>query len=141
MLDIITRKTELLVIYGKEDIKVLSVQQDSYYLSLLKYIEANALRAKLVRQAQNWHYGSLYERVTKSRELLDPPYIELQENWQEYINQPIKTQTLELIRNSVNRQAPLGAKDWQSKIADELGLSSTINQRGRPKSIKNDELK
>jgi len=112
------------------------VQEDSYYITLLKYIEANALRAKLVKQAQNWHYGSLYERVTKSRELLDQPFIELEDNWQKYVNQPIKTKTLEIIRNSVNRQAPLGTKEWQSKIAKKLGLNFTINQRGRPPKSK-----
>jgi len=35
----------------------------SYYITLIRYIEANALRAKLVRKAEDWDYGSLIERT------------------------------------------------------------------------------
>ena len=41
--------------------------------------------------------------------------------------------TLLLVRNSVNRQSPLGELGWMEKTAQELGLSSTLNPRGRPK--------
>ena len=42
------------------------------------------------------------------------------------------------IGNCINRQAPLGEKNWQEKIVKEYGLESTINPRGRPKKS-NDE--
>ena len=39
--------------------KSFIVEKESYYISLIRYIEANALRAKLVLKAQDWDYGSL----------------------------------------------------------------------------------
>jgi len=113
--------------------KSFIVQQESYYLLLMRYIEANAKRAGLVDEAGVWRFGSLYERIHKHRSLLDKPYIDLGEGWQDDVNKPICAAELEKIRNSVNRQAPLGEPVWQEKVASELGLWSTLNRRGRPK--------
>ena len=38
-----------------------------------------------------------------------------------------------MIRNSIERQAPLGDEVWQSHIAQSHGLESTLKPRGRPK--------
>src|SRR5262245_42917447 len=38
--------------------KHFCVQEDEYLLTLLRYVEANALRAGLVRRAQNWAWSS-----------------------------------------------------------------------------------
>jgi hypothetical protein len=40
---------------------------------------------------------------------------------------------LEKIRNSVNRQAPLGKDEWQIVVASQYGLLPTLGNRGRPK--------
>ena len=40
---------------------------------------------------------------------------------------------LHAIRNSVNRQAPLGNEKWQVETATKYGMLSTLNQRGRPR--------
>ena len=51
----------------KERYKSFIVEKKSYYLTLIRYIEANAYRVKLTQKAQDWKYGSLYERVEKKR--------------------------------------------------------------------------
>ena len=58
--------------------------------------------------------------------------MELDSNWTEYVNETIYPKELAKIRNSVNRQAPLGEELWQQETAAEFGLLSTLNQRGRP---------
>ncbi|MCF6245161.1 MAG: hypothetical protein L3J43_09005 [Sulfurovum sp.] len=113
--------------------KSFIVEKDSYYMTLIRYIEANALRAKLVRQAQDWDYGSLMEREYKHRTLLSKPYIELDDDWVEYVNTPMGEGELHTVRNSVNRQAPLGDEKWQVETATKYGMLSTLNQRGRPR--------
>lgn len=113
--------------------KSFIVQKESYYLSLLRYIEANPLRARLVDNAQEWLYSSLRERMTHQRELLSAPLAELSTDWALHVNTPIAHKDLETIRNSVNRQSPLGESVWQEKTAIHYGLSSTLNPRGRPK--------
>ncbi|MDD3343152.1 MAG: transposase [Sulfurospirillaceae bacterium] len=115
--------------------KSFMVQQESYYLSLLRYIEANALRAKLVNEAEEWIYGSLWERTTQQRELLNNPLIALPVDWTLHVNTPLREEELTIVRNSVNRQSPLGELAWMEKTAEIFGLSSTLNPRGRPKKI------
>jgi len=88
--------------------KSFIVEQESYYLSVMRYIEANALRVGLVDEAQKWHYGSLYERTFGKNTFLCEPLVELGDEWKEFVNEPIKMFELETLRNSVNRQAPLG---------------------------------
>ena len=112
--------------------KSFIVEKESYYITLMRYIEANALRAKLTRKAQDWNYGSLQERTGNSRKLLTQPYIKLDEDWVEYVNTPMKEGELHTIRNSVNRQAPLGEEEWQLEMAKKYGLLSTLRKRGRP---------
>ncbi|KAF3980378.1 MAG: hypothetical protein HFP76_02345 [Methylococcales symbiont of Iophon sp. n. MRB-2018] len=98
--------------------KSFLVEKESYYLSLFRYIEANALRAKLSTTAQDWRYGSLAERVFKSRTLLHKPYMQLND-WTNYVNTPQTQKELDKIRNSVNRQAPIGSKNWVVKITQK----------------------
>ena len=97
--------------------KSFMVEKESYYITLIRYIEANALRAKLVKQAQDWDYGSLMEREHKHRTLLSNPYIELYDEWIEYVNAPMRKGELHTIRNSINRQAPLGNEKKQAVSA------------------------
>jgi putative transposase len=113
--------------------KSFIVEKESYYITLIQYIESNALRAKLVGKAQDWEYSSLVEREQKHRELLSETYIELDDEWVMYVNTPIKKGELGTIRNSVNRQAPLGQVQWQIETATKYGMLSTLNQRGRPR--------
>ena len=112
--------------------KSFMVQKENYYTLLIRYIEANALRANLVKKAEDWKYGSLYERLNSNRQFLNAPYVDLTDEWTAYVNEPIKKKHLGAIRNSVNRQAPFGDSEWQIETATEHGLLSTLNQRGRP---------
>lgn len=113
--------------------KSFIVEQESYYLTVIRYIEANALRAKLVKRAEAWLFGSLAERLETQRELLNETYMALDDNWTAYVNERLQKNELSKIRNSVNRQAPLGEAKWQLQTAAELGLLSTLNTRGRPR--------
>ncbi|MBE0492402.1 MAG: transposase [Sulfurospirillum sp.] len=113
--------------------KSFLVQKESYYLSVMRYIEANALRAKLVDDAGLWMYGSLWERMNHERELLDEPLMELGKDWALHVNAHIKNEELEVLRNSVNRQSPLGDLEWVMQMAYTYGLRATLNPRGRPK--------
>lgn len=51
--------------------KSFPVQTDEHFLKLCRYVEANASRAKLVKQAQKWNWGSMYSRQDK-KALLNP---------------------------------------------------------------------
>lgn len=48
-------------------------------------------------------------------------------------NTPLREAELRILRNSVNRQAPLGDEKWQLETATKYGMLSTLNERGRPR--------
>jgi putative transposase len=53
--------------------KSFPIQEDGRFLTVARYVERNALRAKLVRRAEDWRWGSLSRWLRGSapdRELL-----------------------------------------------------------------------
>lgn len=101
---------------------------------VLRYIEGNPVRAKLVNSAVQWTWSSHSEAVgRKQRVLTDKSPFELPEDWIGYVDEPFGETELERLRNSVNRQTPFGEREWQMKVCEELGLESTVRKRGRPK--------
>jgi len=117
--------------------KHFPVQDDHYLLTLLRYVERNALRAKLVARAEDWHWGSLCWRNAANAPLsLEPPPLALPGWWTEFVNQPMTGAELEAIRTSVNRQRPFGDPEWVKEKAREAGLNQSLVDVGRPRRPK-----
>jgi putative transposase len=116
--------------------KSFPVQADDHFLTVCRYVERNALRAGLVRRAENWRWCSLWRRekgpaqaaAVLSSWPVDPPG-----NWVQRVNTAETAQELERIRRSLDRNRPYGSPVWQVRTARRLGLESTIRPRGRPK--------
>jgi putative transposase len=119
--------------------KSFLVEQDSYFLQLMKYIEANPLRAKLVKSAEEWRWGSLYLRThdfDRSQKLLASWPTGIPKNYLMDINKPISEQHLEMIRHSVVRANPLGNEAWSRGMTKKHNLGYTVRMPGRPKGEK-----
>lgn len=57
------------------------IEGEQHFFTALRYTEANAAVAGLARNAEDWIWGSAYERQTQSRGILsDTPYV-LPTNW------------------------------------------------------------
>jgi putative transposase len=52
--------------------KSFMAKKDSYYIGVMRYIEANALRAGLVEKVEDWIYGLLYARALPNAHLGGP---------------------------------------------------------------------
>lgn len=115
--------------------KSFIVQEEVYLLTLIKYVEANPLRAKIVKDCVLYKYSSAYNRVNELSSLIinDLPIV-LPKNWHSYINEKSSKTNLDSIRNSISRQSPLGDPTWQSFTSNKYGLESTLNPIGRPKN-------
>ena len=114
--------------------KSFIVQEDSYLLVLLKYVEANPKRARIVKDCIDYKYSSANNRIKNNENLItDEIPILLPDDWYGYINSDEKITDIESIRNCINRQAPLGDKNWKYMVSKKYNLESTINPRGRPK--------
>jgi putative transposase len=113
--------------------KSFPVEANSYFLNLLRYVESNALRTRLVARAEACHWSSLGCDEKWRKLLLDPWPVARPRRWTELVNERLEKQPLERITASLRRGRPLGEDAWTTKIAARLGLQSTLNERGRPK--------
>ena len=116
--------------------KAFPVQKGEPLLSVCRYIESAALRAKKVKKAENWRWCSLWHRLNKSKEITFAKRpITRPNNWKTLVNRSIEEQELAALDNSLLRDAPYGTPRWQKATAVRLGLESTLRARGRPKKV------
>ncbi|MCI0363232.1 MAG: transposase [Phycisphaerales bacterium] len=116
--------------------KSFPIAADEHLLAVLRYVERNPLRARLVTKAEAWRWGSLYRRVhgtPEERALLAESPVPLGRRWFEHVNEPQSDAELEAIRRSVTRGQPFGGDAWRKKVTRQLGLEHTIRPRGRPR--------
>ncbi len=117
--------------------KSFPVQEDGHFLALCRYVEANARRAKLVKRAEAWRWGSL--RVRRQRRdcplarWLRPWPVSRPRNWLGDVNRALDKEAVEHLRQSLTRGVPLGDDRWKVRIASRLGLDLTLRPRGRPR--------
>jgi putative transposase len=116
--------------------KSFPVQIDEHFLTVARYVERNALVAKLVERAEEWQWYSVYRSArhdAKLADFLSPWPMERPQNWIEWINEPDKASELDDLRSSAQRGRPFGSEDWMINIAKKLGLEATMHSRGRAK--------
>ncbi len=113
--------------------KAFVIQEDHHLLTVKRYVERNALRAKLVEQAEDWEWGSLsWRRARKPPVALIPSPVALPSYWRHYVNEPQTAAELAEIRICANRQRPFGAPEWVARQVAEFGLESSVTRVGRP---------
>lgn len=86
------------------------VDGEQRYLRLVRYVEANPIRAGLVRRAQDWQWSSLNERLGRSRGLVERGPIQLAECWSDVVNETLSPTYLEDLRARQGR-SQVGAWD------------------------------
>jgi putative transposase len=97
--------------------KACLIQTDQYLLTAMRYVERNALEARLVRHAEDWRWGSLrWRRAPISPLALSAGPIGLPSYWTEFVNQPQTAVELEAIRECVNGQKPFGEPAWTAEM-------------------------
>lgn len=120
--------------------KSFPIQEDEHFFTVCRYVERNALRANLVRRAEEWRFGSLHrwKRGTAAeKSLLSAWPLARRPGWIDYVNAPQTTAELAAIRQSIQRGSPFGDPSWSDKMVRQLGLESTLRPRGRPRKDKN----
>ena len=122
------------------------IQNDEHLLTVLRYIEANPLRARVVKRAEQYPWMSYHVHgLGAASELVDRliTYDELsphpktrQRKWAQKVHAPIEEATLERIRRSGATGLPYGEERWVKRLAKRLDLDLTIRPRGRPRKLK-----
>jgi putative transposase len=117
--------------------KSFPVQDDAHFVTVCRYVEANALRAGLVERAEDWRWGSLWRRSVAQRgspgPRLSPWPVARPRGWVGRVNGPMSAAEEEAMQRSIRRSQPFGGSDWQARTAERLGLTSTLRPLGRPR--------
>jgi putative transposase len=113
--------------------KSFPIENDEHFYCVARYVERNALRAGLVRRAEDWKWGSLHQLTRKSPGLLSCDWpLPRPSDWSEYVDSPQTDAELEAIRRCLHRGSPYGNTNWTKQTSEQLGLQSTLHNRGRP---------
>jgi putative transposase len=114
--------------------KSFPVEDDAHFLTVARYIEANALRAGVISDARLWRWCSLAQR---ERGRADVPLgawpVDRPRDWGKIVNQAMEPELLTEVRRSVIRGRPFGSTSWVQRIAACLGLQVTLKPHGRPR--------
>jgi putative transposase len=114
--------------------KSFPIQEDDHLLTVLRYVERNPLRAKIVEEVEAWRWSSLWHRVHGDQAgLLDDGPLPLPRRWRQHVQRSQTEAELEALRRSVVRGAPFGDSSWRERTAKKLSLQSTLRPRGRPR--------
>jgi putative transposase len=136
--------------------KSFPVQRDEHLLTVCRYVERNALRAKLVTRAEHWQWSGLWQRLNAppvtdlvdlddrdeqgdehadatDRPRLSPWPVDAPADWLRWVNRAETAAELDALRQSTRRGRPFGSPAWQARTAKRLGLESTFRPRGRPR--------
>lgn len=116
--------------------KSFPIESDEHLLTVLRYVERNALRANLVEQAEAWRWSSLWRFQSGDpalTELLSDWPIPRPHDWLKDVNRALTEGELQALRRCCRRGAPYGGEVWCQRAIKKLGLESSIRPRGRPK--------
>jgi putative transposase len=119
------------------------IQDDDHLLTVLRYIEANPLRARMVEAAGDYRWSSFPAHgLGRSDPLLDPvvAYESLAKSpatrprrWSAFVHQTPSDEELTALRRSTRTGLPYGHPDWVERLGHRLHLDLTIRPRGRPR--------
>ena len=83
--------------------KGFPLETDEHFYTVMRYVERNALRANLVRRAEEWQWSSLWRRQSgnaESRQLLTDWPLPRPRDWVEIVNRPQSEGELKGDKNS-----------------------------------------
>jgi putative transposase len=115
----------------QERYKNFLIQRDEHLYTVLRYVEANALRAGLVDRAEDWRWSSAADlKSPDGRQLVSDWPVPRPRDWLRYVNRGIPAEELASLRVCARRGRPYGDQGWVTSTATEYGLESTLRPRG-----------
>ena len=118
------------------------IQEDAHALVVLRYVEANPLRARMVADLASYPWSS-YRVHGMGRtdpllgrlpvwETLGKDETTRQAYWRQWLHTPLTEPELRALRRSVVSGRPYGSASWVEGTSRTLGLQGAERKRGRP---------
>ena len=116
--------------------KSFPVEEDKHLHDLIRYVEQNPLRAKLVSNTEDWKWSSFHRRQRNNEE--DKKFLcslptELPVNYFTSVNTLLRDDSLDTIHHSIKKGAPYGSAEWTAHLVEKYGMQSTVREAGRPR--------
>jgi len=122
------------------------IQDDAHLLVVLRYIEANPLRVKLVADPGDYRWSSFQCHGMGQDDPLLSPFPEWEElgrteaerrkRWRAKVRAVQEEGELAAVRQSLRGGRPFGAPGWTDRMAKRLNIDLTPRPRGRPRKQK-----
>jgi putative transposase len=119
------------------------IQDDSHLLVVLRYIEANPLRAKMIRDLADYPWSSFPCHCLGQEDPLLSPFPEWEElgrseaerrrRWRAKVCAVQSEAELIKVRASLQSGRPFGTSDWTEQLAERLNIELIPRPRGRPR--------
>jgi putative transposase len=119
------------------------IQDDGHLLVVLRYIEANPVRAGMVADPGDYRWSSygqdgpgLIDTLLDGFpewEHLGPTEAERRRRWRAKVRGAQKRDELTAVRDSLRTGRPLGSPAWVKGVEARLGIDPTPRRRGRPR--------
>jgi putative transposase len=103
--------------------KSFAMQDDEHLANVARYIERNALRAKLVERAELWPWSGAGQTLLKEelRLPLTPWPISRRSDWIDWLNLPQTAAEEAAIQRSMRTGQPYGSDGWIKRRLGALG--------------------
>lgn len=119
------------------------IQSQNYFLTCMRYIEMNPVRANMVEHPAKYRWSSYAANALGVSHAIIKPhtaYLELgrvaqerQKVYSQLFDCDLGTSELDLIRNSLQSGTPLGNEKFKAQIEAALGRKVGLARRGRPR--------
>lgn len=98
--------------------KSFPIQDERYLFTVMRYVEANPLRAGLTRRAEDWAWSTLRMRrqAVWQDVLANGERLQLPPNWVTLVNEGIEQADLQALRSCARRGHPYGDLEWTERV-------------------------
>ena len=110
---------------------------DAHLAAVVRYVELNPVRARLVKTPEAWRWSSVATRLNGQKDGLvarkAPPPLGVRGSWTEFLAQGLADSVAEAIRRHETTGRPLGSEAFVKRLEANSGRVLTVKHPGRPK--------